>query len=183
MFRIGLIPHLISKYTYNVNLYSNSRNLRNPTFQTTISLDGFDIEFEKRSYWLLYLSSTYHDSFFHTRIPRAFSIPTQVTGAVGEILAINIMRDLFQATNIDTITPNPSRRSADYEMDIIENKIPVHAVVEVKASNKPLVRPGRTVVTQAIIQLNRSRWVVGAEAGYIVYTSFPSQICFVIKVF
>ena len=47
MFRIGLVPHLLSTYSYTVNFYNNPNNLRRPNNQATINVDGFDIEFEE----------------------------------------------------------------------------------------------------------------------------------------
>jgi hypothetical protein len=181
-----VFPALIAapQYIYKIRQFSfSSGNLRRVGHTSTSTVRAIEIENETKTYWWIYLPASYHDSFYHIRFGPPREVPTQVTGAVAEALSLIIMRKLFQARNIARITPRPSSRTADFEMDIIENGKQVHALVESKGSNRPHRVPPNGVVLDGILQLRTTSYVKSATSGYLTITSYPSKTCFVIKVF
>lgn len=147
------------------------------------TIGALEIEFQTINHWWIYLAANYHDSFYNISFDATRAIPTQVTGAVGESLALVIMQRLYQARNIRRITPHPSSRTADFEMDIDVNKRKVHALVESKGSNVNHTHPPFQTVRQGAAQLLATRFAHPSGAGYLVIASYPARTCFVIKVF
>lgn len=186
-----VFPPLIStsQYPYKVKQFAfSSGRLQRVGGTSTSVVNTFEIENETNTYWWIYLPASYHDSFYHVRFDPPREVPTQVTGAVAEALSLIIMRDLFQATNIYRITTRPSSRTADFEMDIIENGKRIHALVESKGSNRSHRTPPRGVVLDGTVQLRATSRVKQhfshpTISGYLIITSYPSRTCFVIKVF
>jgi len=180
-------PSLIANPTYNYTIeqFSLVTGLLIPVMPpSTTTVGALEIEMETKIYWWIYLPANYHDSFYHTSFNSNKAIPTQVTGAVGEALALVIMRKMFQAKNVRRITPHPSSKSADFEMDIIENGKQVHALVESKGSNRPYSSPPMRTVYQGAYQLVKtSYYIPKPNTGYLLITSYPSRTCFAIKVF
>lgn len=130
------------------------------------------------------MAANYHDSFYYTSFDPTKSIPTQVTGAVGESLAVVIMQRLYQAKNVRRITPHPSSRAADFEMNITLNGQRIHALVESKGSNINSDQPYFPIVTYGTAQLLATRHSGHRSgAGYLVISSYPARKCFVIRVF
>jgi hypothetical protein len=181
-----LFPSLIANPSYNYTIEHFSLvtgSLIPVSPSTTTNLGALEIEMETKIYWWIYLPANYHDSFYHTYFNSNKAVPTQVTGAVGEALALVIMRKVFQAKNVRRITPHPSSKSADFEMDIIENGKWVHAYVESKGSNRPYSYPPYQTVMQGGFQVVKTNFFQKARSGYLIITSYPSKTCFVIKVF
>lgn len=180
-------PSLIvnPSYDYTIKQFSLLTGSLQPigaAYTTTVG--ALEIEMETKIYWWIYLPANYHDSFYHASFNSTKAIPTQVTGAVGEALALVIMRKLYQAKNVRRITPHPSSRSADFEMDIVENGQQVHALVESKGSNRPHNNPPlRTVYLGAYQLVKTHSCTRQPSTGYLIITSYPSKTCFAIKVF
>jgi len=175
----------ITKYIF---LYISQYVMRGSTLQKirtakTQTISALEIELEAIRYWWIYLPSNYHDSFYYTYFNPTQAIPTQVTGAVSDSISLIIMRALYQAKNILKITPHPSSKSADFEMDIIENGQTVHAIVESKGSNRRLHQPPWRVVSDGARQLLATRHIHPASSGFLIITSYPTRNCFLIKVF
>jgi hypothetical protein len=181
-----VFPTLIAtpQYDYKIRQFSFfSGNLQAVGRSSTSTVRAIEIENETNIYWWIYLPASYHDSFYHIRFHPPREVPTQVTGAVAEALSLIVMKKMFQAKNIDRITPRPSSRTADFEMDIVENGQQVHALVESKGSNRPHRRPPKGTVLDGALQLRITSYIKPATSGYLIITSYPSKTCFVIKVF
>lgn len=177
-------PILPKFYDYTIDQYILRHNSLQP-YGTSSSrtIGALEIELQTINHWWIYLAANYHDSFYHTSFDSTRAIPTQVTGAVGESLALVIMQRLYQARNIRRITPHPSSKTADFEMDMYVNRRKVHALVESKGSNVRRNYPSMQIVSQGASQLFATRRAHPSGAGYLVITSYPARRCFVIKVF
>jgi len=181
-----IFPSLIAKpqYDYQIKEFTLSAgNLQSVGPSSTSTVGAAEIEFETKGYWHILLPASYHDSFYHMRFHPPREVPTQVTGAVAEALSLIIMKKLFKAKKIERITSRPSSRTADFEMDIVENGQQVHAFVESKGSNRPQRKPPRGTIADGALQLRATVSIKPAASGYLIITSYPSKICFVIKVF
>jgi hypothetical protein len=170
-------------YGYDIRQFQLFGDSLQPTTSFPTTIDAIEIEMQTNSHWWIYLAADYHNSFYYTLFDSSRAIPTQVTGAVGEAMALVIMEKLYQAANIIRITPHPSSQSADFEMDIIESGQSVHALVESKASNVVLNNPPMQTVSSGLSQLLATRRCRPNSAGYLIITSYPGKACFVIKVF
>lgn len=149
----------------------------------TLTIGAIEIEYQTINHWWIYLASNYHDSFYYIYYDPVKSIPTQVTGAVGESLAVVIMKRLYRARNVIPITPHPSSRTADFQMDINLNGRMVHTLVESKGSNVNSDQPYFPTVTHGTAQLLATRHAHLSGAGFLVISSYPAHRCFVIRVF
>jgi len=177
-------PILPRFYDYAIRQFSLSGNSLQP-YGTPLSttIGALEIELQTISHWWIYLAANYHDSFYHISFDASRAIPTQVTGAVGESLALVIMQRLYHARNIRRITPHPSSKTADFEMDINLNKQKIHALVESKGSNVRRRSPPFQTVSQGAAQLLATRFAHPSQVGYLIITSYPAKTCFVIRVF
>lgn len=181
-----VFPPLIAtpQYDYKIRQFSFLFGKLQPVGRSSTStVRAIEIENETNIYWWIYFPASYHDSFYHIRFGPPREVPTQVTGAVAEALSLIVMKRLFQAKNIDKITPRPSSKTADFEMDIVENRQQVHALVESKGSNRPHKKPPKGMVLDGTLQLRTTSYIKPATSGYLIITSYPSKTCFVIKVF
>ena len=181
-----VFPSLIAtpQYDYEIKQFSFSAGkLQRNGRSSTATVRAIEIENETNVYWWIYLPASYHDSFYHIRFHPPREVPTQITGGVAEALSLIVMKKLFQAKNIARITPRPSSRTADFEIDIVENGQQVHALVESKGSNRPHKKPPKGTVLDGMLQLRTTNYIKSATSGYLIITSYPSKTCFVIKVF
>lgn len=177
-------PLLLKSYDYEVTEYDfASGTLRQAGQPRNLGIGAIEIDHETHNHWWIYYPSNYHDSFYDISFDPTKSIPTQVTGAVGESIAIILMERWFNATNVQRITPHPSSKTADFKMDIQIGGHWVHTLVESKGSNASRGRPYLPAMTQGIIQLLATRLVHYAEAGFLITTSYPSRRISLIKVF
>jgi hypothetical protein len=172
-------------YDYEIRQFTIQAGLLQPCGTNSVTIKAAELELETMAYWLIYLPANYHDVFYSSTCDPNLAIPTQITGGVGEAMALVIMRKLFGATGIDRINPSPSSQSADFEMDIIQNGKKVHALVESKGSNRVYRRyPPLRTVHYGAWQLIKTRLAkTSAISGYLIITSYPAKTCFVIKVF
>jgi len=171
-------------YDYTIVQY----DLRSGTLQQigspfSITVGAIEIEYQTDNHWWIFLAANYHDSFYYANFDPTKAIPTQVTGAVGESLAIVFMQRLYYARNVRRITPHPSSKAADFEMDINLNGQVVHTLVESKGSNVNSPHPYFPTIAHGTLQLLASRRAHRSGAGYLIITSYPAKRCFVIKVF
>lgn len=181
---VVISPILPKFYDYTIDQYV----IRNGSLQSygtpsNRTIGALEIELQTINHWWIYLAANYHDSFYYTSFNSTRAIPTQVTGAVGESLALVIMQRLYRARNIRRIIPHPSSKTADFEMDIHLNRRMVHALVESKGSNINRNYPPLQTVYQGASQLFATRRAHPSRAGYLVITSYPARRCFVIRVF
>lgn len=177
-------PILPRSYDYTIAEYDFSTGrLQNVGVASALTIRAIEIEFQTTNHWWIYLASNYHDSFYYTYFDPRKAIPTQVTGAVGESLAVVIMQRMYGARNVRPITPHPSSKTADFEMDIILNGRIVHALVESKGSNVNNSEPNLQTVAYGAAQLIATQHAHPSGTGYLIITSYPAHRCFVIKVF
>ena len=129
-------PLLLKNYDYEVTEYDfTTGRLLEIGHPRTLGVGAIEIEYQTINHWWIYFPSNYHDSFYDTTFDPTKSIPTQVTGAVGESIAIILMERWFNAIHIQRLTPHPSSKTADFRMDIKIDGQWVHAIVESKGSN------------------------------------------------
>jgi len=178
-----LLPPWFNQYQYNIRVYDDPNDLKNPSHNTIMNITAIQIELETNTYWWIILPNDYHDSFFRIIQPAQLQTPTQITGGVGESLSLAAMRHVFQPRNIRNLSPTPSSKMADYEMDVVLNNQVVHALVESKATNDVWRNPRKTKVRDATIQLTATRQQIPAQAGFVVVTSYPAQTIFIVQVF
>jgi len=181
---VVISPILPKFYDYTIDQYVIRNGLlRSYGTPSNRTVGALEIELQTINHWWIYLAANYHDSFYNTSFDSTRAIPTQVTGAVGESLALVIMQRLYSATNIRRITPHPSSKAADFEMDIYINRNKIHALVESKGSNVRRNYPPMQTVYQGASQLFATRRAHPSGAGFLVITSYPARRCFIIRVF
>lgn len=90
---------------------------------------------------------------------------------------------MYGARNVRSITPHPSSKTADFEMDINLGGRKVHALVESKGSNVNSSEPNLQTVAYGATQLIATQYAHPSGAGYLIITSYPRHQCFVIRVF
>ena len=148
---------------------------------------AIEVELQTTKHWWVFEPSTYHDSFFHDWVDHSMEIPTQVSGAIGEALTIIAMERLFQARNIEKVTPHPSSKSADFIMDINLGGNTVTSLVEAKGSNRNLSRPDTATIAYAASQLLVTRAALASAyaitKGFALQIAFSSRRIFVVEVF
>jgi len=180
MFPIRYTLSMISSYDYTVSYYSDLTNLSQIDWIQQFEINGYEISVDPSNEWLLHFPSLYHHTFFHQNFIQGQLIPTQIVGAVGEIIAAGIMRRFFNAENIRPIPVAPRSKRADYEMILPNN---VQAVMEVKSTNKELKQPSRSDLSKAITQINDTRSAMNCNAGFIIKTSFVTNESSIVRVF
>ena len=183
MARLGFSNLLTQSYDYQVWYYASPNSLQRPTWIRLDTISGFEIEFEPLNYWWVLLSSSYHDSFFSNSCPPRLAVPTQITGSIGETFSLAMMRhNPWDAQNIQHLSPTPSSKMADYSMDVKINGIYESAIVEAKAANRALSKPDKRTVVEAWTQIYETNKQVNAKNGFVVITSYPSNLIFIVKV-
>ncbi len=172
-------------YNYEVLEYTFSGGQLTRSGSGSVSLTGLELELESTTYWELLAPAIYHDMFFHRwrYLPQRTDMP-QITGSVGEIVAVLAMRQRYGAANVQPLHPTPRRRSADFAMELPNDGGWDATVVEVKSTNRNLVRPDLSRIAEGAVQVTitltqaRQRYV----RGFVALVSHPGHRIFVAEV-
>lgn len=182
------VPSLpwLRSYAYSVQQYSYT----NGKLQTVGSpfrqiFRAADIDREARTFWWIYLPANYHNSFYYNLFHKMKAIPTQATGAVGDSIAVILMKRLFGAYDVHAITPHPSSQSADFKMKMLDvNGQIINVAVESKGTNNAYDKPPPFLLRQGSDQLAGTQQLVNLSFGakFLIVTSYRSKKSFIIRV-
>ena len=172
-------------YQYNVKGYDyiNGRlSVSAPDLLTQIF--ARDVEFETFNHWFVHRPSYYHEHFYASTVDMDKAIPTQITGAIGESVAVVLFTNLMLARNIQKIRERPSSKTADFSMDIQNGNRQEHILVESKGSNSVYSGPPSVPLSNAVQQLDETeahhhRHV---DRRFVVITCFPTHLIFQVEV-
>lgn len=132
-----------------------------------------------RTLWQLAEPSTYHSQFWHRLVDPQKTVPTHVTGGVGETLALISCRALFEATSDYAIFPVPVSKTADFLINVKHEGKRKSAILEVKSTQKYDVwYPG---VKKAFDQIHETLPLLPfCQLGVVAYVCFQRHKIYLI---
>ena len=185
---MSITAHILGRHDYQVSWYryAGTRPI-DLGIRETFTVRAVDVENVVLNHWLVLDPAIYH-AIFTVPLPLGGrSIPTQITGAIAESIAVLFLRQRF-AANVFHVSITPNSRTADFRATCPSSvSANPNLLAESKGTNARISTPQTLPLESAIEQLTMTEVIRFSKPlnyfrKFVIMTSFPASRIFFVEI-